>query len=56
MVTASGFIADVEEPAGWGDSTAATAAIAAAPIIEAIHWEAAAGAKPTFGAPHRPHV
>lgn len=56
MCAASGFIADVEEPAGWGDGAAATAAIAGAPVIKAIHWESAAGPKPILGAPHWSHV
>ena len=54
--TATGLIADIEEPARWGNGTASTGPIADAIILIPIHRETAAQPKSVFGAPGGSHV
>lgn len=54
--TATGLIADIEEPARWRDGTASTGTIADAIFLITIHRESAAQPKSVFGAPGGSHV
>jgi len=54
--TATGLIADIEEPARWGNGTASTGSIADAVVLIPIHRETAAQPKSIFGTPRGPHV
>lgn len=54
--TAAGLIADVEQPAVRGDSTASAGSIAHATVVVAIHWETTAEPKAILGAPGGSHV
>ena len=54
--TATGLIADIEEPARWGNGTASTGSIADAIVLIPIHRETAAQPKSVFGAPGGSHV
>lgn len=54
--TATGLIADIEEPARWGNGTASTSSIADAIVLIPIHRETATQPKSVFGAPGGSHV
>ena len=54
--TATGLIADIEEPARWRNGTASTGTIADAIVLITIHRETAAQPKSVFGAPGGSHV
>ena len=56
MAASAGLVADVEQPALGGDCTATAAAVAEAVVLETVHGEAAAGAKPVLRAPGGSHV